>query len=162
MLDSLANLFTIEGLLHFMLGVVAACAYHVAKARLRKRVITFRWQYLAMPLTVGVVVFTAVQTQQNADCVREFNQVLRDRSSVTSENDQLSIEQRQLIYDWMHNLVFPPPDIADLPGTDERRERWALEITIETDKRFRESLEKQRDNDEYRRAHPLPPPTCGQ
>lgn len=162
MLDSLANLFTIEGLLHFTLGVAAACTYHVAKARLRHRTVTIRWQFFALPLIAGVVIFTAVQTQQNADCVREFNQVLRDRSSVTSENDQLSIEQRRLIYDWMHNLVFPPPEIADLPGTDERRERWALEITVETDKRFRESLEKQRDNDEYRRAHPLPPPTCGQ
>jgi len=45
----------------------------------------------------------ANQTQQNADCVREFQQVLRDRSSVTSENDKLSQEQRQLIYGWIHN-----------------------------------------------------------
>jgi hypothetical protein len=102
-----------------------------------------------------------LQNQQNADCVREFNQVLRERSEITSENDKLSVEQRSLIYDWIHSLLFPPPEIASLPGSDPRREKWAISRTLETDESFKASIEQQRANDARRAANPLPPPTCG-
>lgn len=161
MIDWLMNLFTLQGLFHFMSGVGAAAMWHLSKAYFRRQVVIFKWQYIAAPLVIGITLYMANQTQTNADCVREFQQVLRDRSSVTSENDKLSQEQRQLIYGWIHNLVFPPPDIAKLDGTDPARERWAVDLTLETDKKFRASLDEQRDNDEYRAAHPLPPATCG-
>ena len=161
MTDWFLNLFTLEGLWHFLIGVGAASAWHLVKARLQGKVVVFKWQYIALPMAISVVMYMAVQNQQNADCVREFNQVLRERSSVTSENDQLSMQQRRLIYDWIHNLVFPPPDIAKLDGTDPAREKWAVDLTLETDKQFRASLEQQRENDAHRAANPLPPPTCG-
>lgn len=162
MLDWIMDLFTIEGLGHFLIGVASASVWHLVKARFTGATVIFKWQYIGVPLALGVMAYTAIQTQQSADCVREFQQVLRDRSSVTSSNDQLSIQQRQLLYEWMHNLVFPPPEIAGLPGTDPARERWAVALTVETDKEFRASLDQQRENDEFRAAHPLPPPRCGE
>lgn len=161
MLDWFLNLFTLEGLGHFVIGVAAASAYHLLKARFTGKIVVFKWQYVAVPFAFLIAMSMAFQNQQNADCVREFNQVLRERSSVTSENDQLSIHQRELIYNWMHNLVFPPPHIAGLPGSDPAREKWAIDLTLETDQQFRESINQQRENDAYRAAHPLPAPTCG-
>lgn len=162
MLDWFVDLFTLPNLGYFGLGVAAACVWHWWQARRKNRTLILDWRYIAIPFVFGIVAYVAVQNQQNANCVREFNQVLRERASVTSQNDQLSIQQRELIYDWIHNLVFPPPHIADLPGSDPRRERWATDLTIETDKQFRDSIEEQRRNDAVRAANPLPPPTCGQ
>lgn len=161
MRDWFIGLFTLEHLGYFMLGVTAAVGWHFLKARFQHKVLIIKWHYIAFPLVLGLASYMAVETQQSADCVREFQQVLRDRSTVTSENDRLSIEQRELIYEWIHNLIFPPPDIAELPGSDPRREAWAIALTEDTDKKFAESLEQQRENDEYRLAHPLPPPRCG-
>lgn len=161
MLDWVLNLFTLEGLWHFLIGVAAASVWHCAKAKVQGKIVVFKWKYIAIPLAISITMYIAVQNQQNADCVREFNQVLRERSSVTADNDRISQEQRKLIYNWIHNLVFPPPDIAKLDGTDPAREKWAIDLTLETDRQFRISLEQQRENDEYRAANPLPPPTCG-
>lgn len=161
MLDWFLDLFTVPNLGYFALGVASATGWHLIKARLQHRVTIIRWHYIAIPLVIGIASSMALQNQQNADCVREFNQVLRERAQVTTENDQISIYQRELIYEWIHNLIFPPPGIADLPGSDPRREKWAIELTEETDKKFHESIEQQRQNEERRAAHPLPPPTCG-
>ncbi len=161
MLEWFTDLFTAQGLGHFCVGIAAASAWHLMKARCTGRVVIFKWQYIAIPMAVATTLYIAIQTQQNADCVREFQQVLRDRSSVASENDRISQDQRKLIYDWIHNLVFPPPEIDKLDGADPVREKWAIDLTLETDKRFRASLDEQRENDEFRAAHPLPPATCG-
>jgi hypothetical protein len=161
MLDWFLDLFTLQALGHFMIGVGAASAWHLIKARMSGKIVVFRWKYVTIPFVFGLTMFMAVQNQQNADCVREFQQVLRDRSAVTTENDQLSIYQRRLLYDWIHSLVFPPPQIARLPGNDPERQQWAINLTVETDKKFRASLDQQRENDEFRAAHPLPPARCG-
>lgn len=161
MLDWFTDLFTLEHLGFFVLGVTAACTYHIVKAKFQRKVVIINWQYITIPLVVLLAAYMAVQNQQNANCVREFQQTLRERSAITSDNDRLSIEQRVLVYDWMHGLVFPPEDIAALPGSDPRREKYALDLTIATDKKFEASLEQQRENDARRAANPLPPPTCG-
>lgn len=161
MSDWFLDLFTLSHLGSFMLGVATATSWHYAKARFQHRIMVIKWQYIALPLAVGLTAYMAVETQQSADCVREFQQVLRERAKVTSENDQLSIEQRKLLYDWIHELLFPPPDIAKLPGSDPARETWAIDLTLETDKKFAASLEQQKENDAQRAAHPLPPATCG-
>lgn len=162
MLEWFTDLFTAASLGYFALGVGAASAWHLVKARFTGKVVIFRWQYIAVPLAVATTLFMAIQTQQNADCVREFQQVLRDRSSVTSDNDRISQYQRKLVYEWIHNLVFPPPEIAKLNGTDPVRQQWAIDLTLATDKKFRQSIDEQRENDEYRAGHPLPPATCGE
>lgn len=161
MLDWFLNLFTLEGLAHFLIGVAAASLYHLAKAYVQNRVVVFKWQYVTVPFALMIVMYIAAQTQQNADCVREFNQVLRERSAVTSENDRISIYQRELVYQWMHHLIFPPPDIAKLDINDPVRQQWAVQLTVETDKKFSASIAEQRENEAKRAANPLPPPTCG-
>jgi len=161
MVNWFLDLFTLPSLGYFGLGVAAAGLWHLIKARFQGRVLIIRWQYIATPLVIALAVYMAVQSQQNADCIRQFQQVIRDRASVTTENDKLSQQQRALLYTWIHSLVFPPPDIAKLPGADPVREKWAINLTLETDKKFRASLDEQRENDEFRAAHPLPPATCG-
>jgi len=161
MLDWFSDLFTAANIGYFMLGVGAAALWHWVKAQLSNRVLVFRWQFVALPIACFIAINVSLQSQQNADCVREFQQVLRDRSALTSENDKLSQQQRLLIYNWMHSLVFPPPDIARLPGNDPVREKWAIDLTVDTDRKYRASLDEQRENDEYRAAHPLPPAPCG-
>lgn len=161
MVNWVFDLFTLEHLAYYAAGVASACIWHVVKARIQHRIVVIRWQYMAVPLVLGLVLYMGAQTQANADCVREFNQVLRERSAVTSENDQISIYQRELIYNWIHDLIFPPPEVADLPGSDPRREAWAISLTQETDRQFAESIQKQRANDARRAANPLPAPTCG-
>lgn len=161
MLEWFTDLFTAASLGYFCLGVGAASAWHLIKARFTGKIVIFRWKYIAIPAAVAVALYMSIQTQQNADCVREFQQVLRDRSSVTSENDRISQDQRKLIYDWIHALVFPPPEIDKLDGADPVREKWAIDLTVETDKKFRASMDEQRENDEFRASHPLPAPTCG-
>lgn len=161
MLDAVLNLFTLQGLFHFATGAGVAGLWHIVKARRRGEIVIFRWKYIATPFVLAIAMYISAQTQQNANCVREFNQTLRVRSAITAENDALSIQQRELIYHWIHTLVFPPPDVADLDPDDPARERWAINFTIETDRLFAASIEEQRVNDTERAAHPLPPPTCG-
>lgn len=162
MVNWLFELFTLEHLGYYVLGVASACVWHVLKARIQHRILVIRWQYMAVPLVLGLVAYMGVQTQKSADCVREFNQALRVRAEITSENDRLSIEQRELIYDWIHSLIFPPdPEIAVLPTDHPDRTRYSVWLTIETDKKFAASIEEQRENDEAWAANPLPPPTCG-
>lgn len=161
MLNWLLDLFTIEHLGYFTSGVAATCAWHLVKAHYQHRIVIIRWQYITIPAAILIAGYMAIQNQQNADCVREFNQVLRERSQVAADNDRLSIEQRNLLYDWIHNLVFPPPHIAKLPGGNPVRERWATDLTVEVDRQFRVSLDQQQENDARRAANPLPPPTCG-
>ena len=129
--DWFHDLFTVENLAYFVLGGLVTCAYQLVKARLTDRTVIIKWQYFVIPLAMGIALNISLQTQQNADCVREFNQVLRVRSEVTSENDRISIEQRELIYDWIHNLVVPPPEIARLPGRGPRRGKWAINLTLD-------------------------------
>lgn len=161
MTDWLVEMFTLAHVGYFGLGVAATCAWHLVRAHLQRRTVVIKWAYIAVPLVVILAAYMAVQNQQNADCVREFNQTLRERAAVTSENDALSIEQRELLYGWLHDLVFPPPEIAGLDMNAPARQKWNLERTIAVDRQFQVSLEKQRENDARRAANPLPPPTCG-
>lgn len=161
MLEWFTDLFTAASLGYFCLGVGVASAWHLIKARFTGKIVIFRWKYIAVPAAIGIALYMSIQTQQNADCVREFQHVLRERSSVTSDNDRISQYQRTLVYDWIHNLVWPPPEIAKLDGADPARQKWAIDLTLETDRKFRASIDEQQENDEFRAAHPLPPPTCG-
>ncbi|MGV0793002.1 hypothetical protein [Mycolicibacterium sp. XJ1819] len=161
MLNWFIDLFTLDHLGYFLLGVASAAVWHYLKAQIQRRILVIKWQYIAVPFALAIVLYTAVQNQQNADCVREFNHVLRERASVTTQNDQISIEQRELIYTWIHALIFPPPDIAALHDNHPLRRDYALRLTIATDMKFAELIEKQREYERVRAANPLPPPTCG-
>ena len=161
MLDWFLDLFTIANLGYFVLGVTATCAYHLVKAHFQDRTVIIKWQYIIVPMAMALVLHVALQTQANADCVREFNERLSIRSKITEENDRLSIEQRELIYDWIHGLIYPPPDIAKLNPNDPVREKYSIDLTIEADKKFDASIKRQHEKLEERAANPLPPGNCG-
>jgi len=160
-LGPLLGLVTVGNMIWFCTGVAIAGIYHLIKAKIQNRHVTMRWQFIGVPLAVGTVLYVAVQNQENANCVREFQQVLRDRSAISAENDAISLEQRHVVYDWMHNLVFPPPQVARLAPNDPDRQQWILDFTIDTDAKLRDGFDRQQANDAERAAHPLPPATCG-
>lgn len=160
--DWFLDLFTVANLAYFVLGGTVTYAYHIVKARMTSGTVIIRWQYFAAPLAAGIVLNVALQTQQNADCVREFQQVLRARSEITTQNDDVSQKQRMLVYGWIHNLIFPPPDIAGLDPQDPRRQKYGLELTQATDREFADLIKLQDEYDRQRAQHTLPPATCGE
>lgn len=84
------------------------------------------------------------ETRRNINCVREFNETLRIRAQITTENDQVSVQQRELIYRWIHG------------GGSLNRP-----LTEETDRVFADLIEQQREYERQRAANPLPPSICG-
>lgn len=108
-------------------------------------------------------------------CQIEFNSALVARSKITTENDQLSREQRSLLADaadaqnlWISRIINLPPDIADLPDGDPRVTQYGRTVTRVYFERFskilirvREIDKRQLELDQERAAHPLPEPSCG-
>jgi hypothetical protein len=156
------GLFTWTGLSYLTLGFVVSWGWQCGKAMVKRRKIEFRWNSLVYIACALVIAWVMVETREANQCIQEFNQALRVRSQITQENDRLSIQQREIIYGWMHALVFPPPHIAQLSNSDPKRQQWAVQLTLDTDEVFKKSLEQQRENDEKRAANPLPAPTCGE
>lgn len=129
-------------------------------------------KWIGAVMAVGTLGYVLFQGQQTHDqtvalsdatkaCQVEFNTALRARSQITIENDKISRQQREVVYDWMHQLIFPPPDIAVLPGSDPRREKYALDLTLRTDDLLRASIAEQREIDQRRADNPYPEPSCG-
>lgn len=166
MIDELAQwfseLFTTPAHIgYLLLGMSIAWAWQGGRAYVQNRKLTFNMKPLIILLCVGILAFITVSTHRNNECIQQFNEVLRVRSAIATENDQLSIDQRKIVFNWMHSLVFPPPHIAPLENTDPRRQQWAIQLTLDADDAFAKSLERQRINEEERAKHPLPNPTCG-
>lgn len=107
----------------------------------------------------------AVEAKQFAaevkDCQREFNQALRDRAQITSENDDLSQAQRRIVFHWIHDLIFPPEPYASMDPNDPRRQQFGLTLTINTEREFQASLNRQDELEKDRDKRALPEPTCG-
>jgi len=161
MTDWLLELFTIGHLGYFMLGVATAGIWHWVKARFQRKTIIIHWKYLGVPLALCIIGYVAAQNQQNADCVREFNQVLRVRSGISMENDRLSRVERTAFAEWLRVLLNPPPEIAALADDDPRYQEWGRTITQHYYVQIK-SIEDQQDaNDRVRADNPLPEPTCG-
>jgi hypothetical protein len=161
MTDWLLDLFTIEHLAYFMLGVVTAGGWHLIKARIQRNTVVIHWKYIGVPLALCIIVYVAAQNQQNANCVREFNQVLRVRSGISMENDQLSRTERTAFADWLRVLLNPPPEIAGLADDDPRYQKWGRDVTEHYYTQIRAIEDQQIANDKIRANNPLPEPTCG-
>lgn len=138
---------------------------------------------LLLLATLGYVLLQTGQTEAKYrglarnmyDCQREFNQALKDRSRTTTENDRISMEQRDLftaLDDAAGTLVNrqlnPPPEIAALPMDSARRLAWNEDVArvyYERTMKVRGQIAALRDEQtrlqQERAAHPLPEPTCG-
>jgi hypothetical protein len=127
------------------------------------------WTTLVLLAIVGVGVgqlrtytFAEELARETQQCQLEFNQALRARSAITADNDHWSQVQRTALAHWIHDLIFPPPEIASMPIDDPVRQAWGILRTQEADKVIKEAQEEQEKNQQEREAHPLPDLSCGQ
>lgn len=116
----------------------------------------------------------AEQTQEcTSDLIESIDRgraITLEDNDVRRQNDDISKYQRELVYEWMHDLIFPPSDIASLPGSHPAREKYALDLTIRTDQLFEQSIKRQRQLDQQQREidqkraenNKTLPPDCGQ
>lgn len=130
------------------------------------------WRYAGIAIGIAVIAFVSLQTQaayslakntalESASCQKEFYKALGNRARITGENDEISQNQRKIIYEWIHDLIFPPPPYNTMDPNDPLRQQYGLNLTINTDRAFHESLNRQDQLQNERDSHPLPEPTCG-
>lgn len=114
-------------------------------------------------------------TMQTQQCYREFAEALSARSQIGLENDTLGRQQIEALastqtglYKFLTALITPPPDIATLPTTDQRRKDWSLGVTLQFNEILGSSnaiigasLDRQAQLDIDREQHPYPEPNCG-
>lgn len=138
---------------------------------------------LVWVLVIGYVLVQVEQTETHyrtlardvAECQREFNEALVARSRITTENDQLSRQQRALLAEfniaestWIDRLINLPPEIKDLPQSDPRVQTYGQTVTRiyfqrigRINSEIKSISDRQVQLDQARSDHPLPEPTCG-
>jgi hypothetical protein len=166
------GLATPGGIAYFAAGFAAAFIARWVRCKVKHRKLYIPWRYLGIAIGVSVIVTVSLQSSQayttaketaleQKACQKEFNASLKARSQITSENDELSQQQRQILFDWIHDLIFPPQPYASMTTDDPRRQDYGMSLTINTDRVFKASLERQDALQKQRDEHPLPDPTCG-
>lgn len=170
--DWVQGFSTVGALAYFFTGFL--CSYLLAFFWCKRQHSEFRvnFRYAGIAVGIAVLVFMSLQTQRAytlaaetaqevQECQREFNMSLRARAQITTENDSVSIDQRMIVYNWIHNLIFPPAPYNTMETNSPERQAYGLRITQETDKLFQDSIERQNDLQSKRDNHPLPDPLCG-
>lgn len=131
------------------------------------------WLYVAIAMTWMISIFIGVDNQrtynfasnlarQVQQCQAEFNTTLRARSVVAEENDNWSQVQRTALGNWLHELLSPPDDIAQLRYEDPsnpRVQQWVVDVTRKYDAIIQKAQAEQDLNQKERPT--LPDPTCG-
>jgi len=132
---------------------------------------------------LGYVLLQVGQTEQHyrelgsemRRCQVEFQTALVARAKITTENDQLSREQRELLAEsmqanamWISRLIDLPPDLENLPTDDPRVTAYGQAVTRvyreridKINARIAEISDRQRQLDQDRIDHPFPEPSCG-
>lgn len=178
--DLVQEFFTLTGMLIFFLGVGTACAWHIAKAKWFSHHEPVNYRTLGIICAVATLVFVGMQnTNLSAEvkrCQNEFSERLHARSLITEENDRLSREQRVWLAksnEAVNDLIrfaFMPADqqIAAMDRSDPRRRAYDQALVVQFNTRMDRYLveirrigAEQNQVVEARKAHPLPPPTCG-
>lgn len=166
------GLATYAGIGYFLAGFFSAVILHCARQKMRHRPVMIPWHLVGIVIGVAVIIGTSVQSssayniaketaQEVQDCQREFNTALQARAKITTENDELSQEQRRIVFNWIHDLIFPPPPYDSMSNDDPRRQQFGISLTINTERVFQASLDRQEQLQRDRNSHPLPDPTCG-
>lgn len=158
--QALSSIFTIDHLIYFVAGVVAAWTWQTVKWSLRHKSVRINWRPLIIGMSIIVLAYVTISTHRASECITEFNRVLHVRSGINDQDQAVSLDERKLIYNWIHTLIYPPTDIAKLDPLDPKRQQWALQLTVNTDDAFAKSLQQQADNERARAENPLPNPTC--
>lgn len=163
---------TVSGLARFLVGFGAAFLLRYLWCKYKQPDTTIAWPYIGIVVGVLVILWSSFQSQQAytlaqqtalevRDCQREFNSALQARVKITSENDELSQTQRRIVFNWIHDLIFPPEPYAGMDPNDPRRQQFGIALTIKTEHEFQASLNRQDELQKQRDQHPLPDPTCG-
>lgn len=178
--DLIAQAFTAGGALAFAAGIITTFIWQHSKCwwmhhrgkwpasrhprfntvwlGILLSIVAFAWITFKSNTTQSIAEETAREVQA---CQEEFNEALTARSNLSTENDRLSLAQREAIIEWVHGLVLPPPEVAQFPWGSPERDSYIRDRTIRLDAFFRVSQEEQRRNDAERAQNPLPEPTCG-
>lgn len=167
-----AGLATVSGLAYFMAGFGFAYVVHCVREKLHHHIVKLPWHLAGIAIGTAAIIIvtlqssiaynTAEETAADAkECQEQFNRALHVRSQITSENDELSQTQRRIVFDWIHNLIFPPEPFASMPTEDPRRQSYGYTLTINTERTFQASLDRQEELQKEREQHPYPDPTCG-
>jgi hypothetical protein len=170
--DWFAGLATIGGFLYFLAGFACAYLIELVAAKVRRRKLAIPWETGGIAIGVAAIVIVTLQTQiayttakntavEVQRCQVEFNEALRARAKITTENDEASQDQRRIIFDWIHDLIFPPEPFSTMDTNDRRRQEYGITRTIQTEQAFQKSLAKQDVLQRQRDEHPYPDPTCG-
>lgn len=163
-----------------------ADAHHPLPGGRRRHPAPISRVWLGGLLTVAVLGYVLLQVSQTEDhykslgsemrrCQVEFQQALTVRSKISTENDELSRKQRDLLTEygratslWLSQLVNVPEDIAGLPSTDPRVIAWGQAVTqvysehaIRINSKLDAISKRQEQLEQDRRDHPLPQATCG-
>lgn len=132
--------------------------------------------------TLGYVLLQVGQTESRYEgladrldsCQVGLTDAINARADITSQNDALSVRQRDLLTElddasgiWINRLINPPADIAALDLRDPRRASWSFDVTrvyYERASKLRAEIATLRAEatrlTEERSAHPLRPPSC--
>ena len=133
-------------------------------------------------LALGYVLFQTQETEERdkglADrmttCQTIFQSNIVARSNITTENDRLSILQRNKLTEldaltgqWIERLLNPPPHLVGTTLTDPGRQGYTLTVSRiyhEQASRLRADIAKLRDEATQlaatRAAQPIPDPSC--
>lgn len=167
-----AGLATIGGFAYFTAGFAFAFAARWLYCRFRHQTLSVPWHYIGITIGCSAIMLTTLQSSsayntakdtsiEVQQCQRQFNAALKGRARVTNENDQLSQDRSTVVFNWIHDLIFPPSPYSSMATDDPERQRWALARTVDTDRQFRALIAKQNDLLDERNRNPLPDPTCG-
>jgi hypothetical protein len=180
----IAGLATPGNMLYFILGFFTSPVLYWGWCMTKHRKFYVNWRYLGIALGIAVMLFISIQTQvayniaaQTAQdtkaCQAEFQAAIKGSREVTTENDELSVKQRNLLAEkdraetemWLR-LLDPPYPIAELEASDPQRQSYGLQVVreyatkaSEIDAQVRLISQRQVELQESRPA--LPEPTCG-
>ena len=166
------GLATIGGFLHFLTGFLFAYIVHYIRCKIRHRSTKVQWRLVGIAVGVVAIVITSFQSQSAyitaqetakdaRACQIEFTAALAERGKIINENDALSQEQRKIVFNWIHDLIFLPPPYVTMDPNDPERQAFAILRTQDTERKFSELIKRQDDLIEERTRHPYPDPTCG-
>lgn len=171
-MEAFSNLATVGGLIDVVIGFILAYIFNFIWCHRHHKRAQVNWRYIGIAIGCIMIAFTSIQTQvayntakktaqEVRDCQREFNSALQARSQITSENDEVSQNQRRIVFNWIHSLIFPPEPYASMDPNDPRRQAFGISLTIKTEHEFQASLNYQDELQKARDTHQLPEPTCG-
>lgn len=163
---------TIGGFMYFLAGFGFCYAQACIRAKMRHKEVRLPWRLAGIAVGIAAMIVVTMQTQvayttaqetarEVQECQREFNQALQDRARIAAENDELSQIQRRILFNWIHDLIFPPEPYTSMATDDQRRQAYGFTLTTKTEHALKQSMNRQDELQVERARKPLPDPTCG-